>query len=163
MFDFDPRDCDSHDERYGSNSSRGNRGSDDRDRDDDWSQPHIRSLDRGDDARTLGRGPGNDRQSSHSNEHARDRRDDTRWPERDRDHRERTVDPPDAFTRHLNADLSQSLFAIATASTRCAGLSPERWRLWVPFEWSPVVISETATIGLPIRGPATSAISAKKG
>jgi hypothetical protein len=104
MFDFDPRDCDSRDdERYGSNASRGGRGgADDRDRDDDWSQPHVRSRDWNDDARTLGRGPGNDRQSSHSNEDAGDRRDDERWPERDRDHRERAVDPRDAFTRHLN-------------------------------------------------------------
>lgn len=66
MFDFDPRDSDSRDdERYGSNQSRGNRGtSDDRDRDDDWSRPHIRSRDGDDDARTLGRGPGSDRQNS---------------------------------------------------------------------------------------------------
>jgi len=102
MFDFDPRDSDSRDdERYGNNQSRGSRGaSDDRDREDDWSQPHIRSRDRDDDARTLGRGPGSDRQNS--DEHARDRHDDTRWPERNRDHRERDVDPRDTFTRHLN-------------------------------------------------------------
>ena len=81
MFDFDARDSDSRDDgRYGSNPSRGSRGaSDDCDRDDDWSQPDIRSRDWDDEARTLGRGPGNDRQSSHSNEHARDRRDDARF------------------------------------------------------------------------------------
>ena len=56
MFDFDPRD-------------------------DDRRQPDFRPRERGDeDARTLGRGPGNDRHAS--NEHGRDRRDDVRWAER---------------------------------------------------------------------------------
>jgi hypothetical protein len=62
MFDFDPRD---YDERNGSTLSCGSRGgSDDRDRDDDWRQPDLRSRDRDDeDGRTLGRGPGSDRQA----------------------------------------------------------------------------------------------------
>ena len=66
MFDFDPRDYDSRDdERQHDNPSRGSRGgSDDRDRDDDWRQPR-RQRDQDDDARTLGRGPGNDRASAH--------------------------------------------------------------------------------------------------
>ena len=79
MFDFDPRDYDSRDgERHGNAPNRGSRGaSDDRDRDDDWRQPDVRPRDRGnDDARTLGRGPGNDRQAS--DVHWRDRRDDAR-------------------------------------------------------------------------------------
>jgi hypothetical protein len=102
MFDFDPRDYDSRDdERHGSTPNRGNRGaSDDRDRDDDWGQPDFRRRDRDDnDARTLGRGPGNDRQGS--GEHKRDH-DDARWAERDRDHRERDRDARDTFTRHLH-------------------------------------------------------------
>jgi hypothetical protein len=101
--DFDPRDSDSRDdERYESNQSRGRRGgSDDRDRDDDCSQPHIRSRDRDDDACTLGRGPGSDSRTSHSDEYTQDRHHDARWPERDRDHRYREVDPRDVFTRHL--------------------------------------------------------------
>src|SRR5688572_8390591 len=100
MLDFDPRDYDSRDdERHGKGTSRD--GSDDRDRYDDWSQPEVRSRDRDDnDDRTLGRGPGSDRQTS--SEQGSDRRGDARWPERDRDHRERDVDPRDAFTRRLH-------------------------------------------------------------
>jgi hypothetical protein len=101
--DFDPRDYDSRDdERYDSNQSRGSGGSDDRDRDDDWSQPKIWSRDRDDDdTRTLGRGPGSDSRASHTDEHTRDRHHDARWPERDRDHREREVDARNVFTRDL--------------------------------------------------------------
>ena len=99
--DFDPRDSDSRDdERYESNQSRGSLGSsDDRDRDDEWSQPHNRSRERDDDARTLGRGPGSDSRASHADEHSRDS--DARWPERYRDHRQRDVDPRDVFIRYL--------------------------------------------------------------
>jgi hypothetical protein len=103
MFDFDPRDQDSDHERNGFNQSRGSRDRDDPyDRDDDWRQPDLRHRDRDGDAQTLGRGPGNDSRASHSDEHARDRRDDARWPERDRDERERAVDPRDAFVRHIH-------------------------------------------------------------
>src|SRR3989441_4195926 len=101
MFDFDPRDLDSRDdERHGTN--RGSRGgSGERNREDDPSQPEIRPRQREDDnARTLGRGPGSDRQ--HADEQGRDRRDDARWPERERDGRERNADPRDAFTRHVD-------------------------------------------------------------
>ena len=70
---FDPRDYDSRDE------ARFNSGENDpRDRDDD--------------ARELGRGPGDSRESSHGGS-----RQDTRWPER-----ERHYDPREAFTRDLN-------------------------------------------------------------
>jgi hypothetical protein len=102
--DFDPRDYDSRDdERFESNQSRGSRGrSDDRDRDDDWSEPHIRSRDRDDDARTLGRGPGSDSRASHVDENSRDRHHDARWPDRDRDPRERSIDHRDVFTRNLD-------------------------------------------------------------
>ena len=93
MFDFDPRDCDSRDnEHFDVERHRGGRGSSDDDRDDDWRQPDFRQSDQDDDARTLGRGPGDSR-GSHSDEHARDRRHDARWPERDRHHRERHMDP----------------------------------------------------------------------
>jgi len=103
MFDFDPRDYDSRDdERHGNNASRTSRGgSGDRDRDDDWSQVQTRARDRNDDdARTLGRGPGSDRQNADQN--GRDRQDDARWPEHDRDPRERNVDARDTFTRQLH-------------------------------------------------------------
>lgn len=103
MFDLDPRDHDSRDDaRHQTTQNRGSRGgSDDRERDDDWSQPQMRPRDRDpDDARTLGRGSGSDRQNS--DEHGRDRLDDARWPERYRDSRERNVDPRDVFTRDLN-------------------------------------------------------------
>jgi hypothetical protein len=51
MFDFDPRDYDSRDDgRHGNTPNRGNRDtSDDRSRDDDWSQPAFRPRDRDDD------------------------------------------------------------------------------------------------------------------
>src|SRR3989454_3328364 len=101
MFDFDPRDLDSRDdERHGTH--RGSRsGSGGRDREDDPSQPEIRPRQRDDDnARTLGRGPGSDRQNA--DEHGRDHRDDARWPERERDSRERNADPRDAFTRQVD-------------------------------------------------------------
>ena len=62
---FDPRDYDS--------------------RDDERWEP-MRGKDE-DGARTLGRGPSSDRQSSDG--YAADRRDDTRWPERERDGRSR--------------------------------------------------------------------------
>jgi hypothetical protein len=102
MFDFDPRDFDSRDDgRYGLDESRGSRGSGDSDcRDDDCRQPET-SRDRDHDGRTLGRGPGS-RESSHSNNDARDRREDARWPDRERDSRERDVDPRDIFTRHVD-------------------------------------------------------------
>ena len=102
MLDFDPRDCDSRDdERHRSTPNRGNRAaSDDRDRDDDWRQPDCRPRDRDDqDARTLGRGPGNDRHAS--DEHGRDRHNGVRWAERDRHGRERDREPQNTFTRHV--------------------------------------------------------------
>jgi hypothetical protein len=102
MFDFDPRDNDSRDdERHPNLPSRGSRGdSGDRDRDDDSSHHGTRARDRGDDdARTLGRGPGNERHAS--DEHRRDRDHDPRWADRDRDGRERDRDARDAFTQHV--------------------------------------------------------------
>jgi len=101
MFDFDPRDYDwRDDERHESTSERGSRGgSDDRDRDDHWSQPGTGTRDRDDDgAPALGRGPGSERQSD---EHSRDGDRDPRWAERDRDPPERAHDPRDTFTRHV--------------------------------------------------------------
>ncbi len=87
--DFDPRDYDSRDEeRF---NSRDN-SSHDLDHDDHLRLPDDRGRDRDDDARGLGRGPGDSRQSNHD-----DSRDDARWPERDRDN-----DPREVFTRGLN-------------------------------------------------------------
>jgi hypothetical protein len=100
--DFDPRDYDSRDnERHGNTPSRGGRGgSDDRDHDHDWSQPDTRTRDRDDDARSLGRGPANERQGSEG--HGRDRHHDPRWADRDRDDRERDREVRDAFSRHVH-------------------------------------------------------------
>jgi hypothetical protein len=97
MFDLDPRDYDTRDdERHETN--RGSRG---RDLEDDSTQPEIRPRQRdNDNARTLGRGPGSDRQNG--DEHGRDRLDDARWPEREREGRERNADSRDAFTRHVD-------------------------------------------------------------
>ena len=92
--DFDPRDhSDERDPR-------------DRDRDE-------RDRDHDDDGLSLGRGPSSAPESHHERERdddrhdARDRadhrdRDDVRWPERDRDPRDRASDPRDVFTRSLN-------------------------------------------------------------
>ena len=62
--EFDPRDDNDSrdDERFGPNGQR--RGGSDNDRDwDDWRQPEIAARDRDDEARDLGRGPGDSRQS----------------------------------------------------------------------------------------------------
>jgi hypothetical protein len=66
MFDLDPRDYDSRDgERHSGEPIRGRRGgSDHHDRDGNWRQSGIEPRVRDDDdARTLGRGRGNDRQA----------------------------------------------------------------------------------------------------
>ena len=99
--DFDPRDFDPReDERHSHTPSRGGqRGPSDHDRDDNWSQPETRTRDRHDDARSLGRGPGNNRQES--DQDARNRDDDLRWADRDREDRERVPEVRDAFSRHV--------------------------------------------------------------
>jgi hypothetical protein len=112
--DFDPRDFD--DPRDNARKER-NRSRDDdhepahaprgsgagfhhRDRDDDQAIDGGRSRDRDDDdSRSLGRGGGgSDRQSS--DEHPRDPREDSRWPEREREVPERPRERHDEFTRH---------------------------------------------------------------
>jgi hypothetical protein len=100
--DFDPRDFDSRDDdRLALDRHRGGSAREDLDRDDDLRLPDIRSRDRGDDdARELGRGPGDDSRQSKTGEHSRDPRDDARGPERDG--RERDGDPRDVFTRDIN-------------------------------------------------------------
>jgi len=92
--DFDPRD-------YSDERDPRDRDRDERDRDHD------------NDGLSLGRGPSSAPESHHERERdddrhdARDRadhrdRDDVRWPERDRDPRDRASDPRDVFTRSLN-------------------------------------------------------------
>jgi integrase-like protein len=103
MLDLDPRDYDSRDEeRHAKTPSRQGRGSSgDHDRDHDWRHPDTRPRDRDDgDERSLGRGPGNDRQASDGNGPDRDR--DPRWTDRDRDTRKRDPEVRDAFTRHVH-------------------------------------------------------------
>ena len=99
--DFDPRDSDSRDDdRFNTRGSK-DRSNDDVDREDDLRLPDIRSRDRDEnDARDLGRGPGDSRQSN--DEHHRDLRDDARWPDRDRERPDRTFDPREPFTRNLH-------------------------------------------------------------
>jgi len=95
--DFDPRDYDD------ARDLRDGRDRETRDRDDD-------------DALTLGRGPSSHRIEDHHDDR-RDRdddrrdtrerpdhrdRDDARWPDRDRDPRDRSTDPRDVFTRDLD-------------------------------------------------------------
>lgn len=95
--DFDPRDYD--DQR----DPRDSRDWDERDRGHD------------DDALSLGRGPSSSQIEAHHDGRDRDNdrhdprdradhrdRDDARWPERDREPRDRGTDPRDAFTRGLN-------------------------------------------------------------
>jgi DNA-binding PadR family transcriptional regulator len=103
MLDLDPRDYDSRDEeRHANTPSRGGRGgSGDNDRDHDWRQPDALTRDRDDgDERSLGRGPGNDRQGSDAE--GRDRDHDPRWNDRDRDTRDRDPEVRDVFTRHVH-------------------------------------------------------------
>ena len=76
---FDPRDDDSRDDRR-----QFDRG---RDRDEN-------------EARTLGRGSGDERHGSENR--SRDRPSDPRWGDRDRDGRERDRDSRDPFTRHVH-------------------------------------------------------------
>jgi hypothetical protein len=94
--DCDPRDYDSRqDERFdpkGERTSRG--GSYDRDL-DDWRQPEMPARESDDEARELGRGPGDDSRQSNSDAQRHDPRNATRRPTRDRD-------PRDAFTRDLH-------------------------------------------------------------
>jgi DNA-binding MarR family transcriptional regulator len=102
--DFDPRDYDSRNEdRFAPTRDRSGGGGADRDdeRDNERSQPGTVSRDRDDEARGLGRGPGDSRES-HSAERGRDARDDVRRPDRERDERTRDADPREVFTRHLN-------------------------------------------------------------
>lgn len=83
--DFDPRDFDDPREDTSTEQSRDDTGSQGRD----------------DDTRSLGRGGGgSDRQSA--DEPSRDPRDDGRRPERDREVPERTRDPNEVFTRHVD-------------------------------------------------------------
>ena len=167
MFDFDPRDSDSRDdERFGSDRHRTGRGSsDDHDREDDGSQPKTRSRDRDEDARELGRGPGSDSRSSHSDEHARDRLDSARWPTRDRDPRERTLDPREVLlaSSGFRADWSVRSFAIATGTTRCGGGNPARLPPSARFESSRAGTFVTLAIVRPNHAQATFGISARRG
>src|SRR5437867_191501 len=96
--DFDPRDYDSRDDdRFPSDRHHGGKGNpyDERDRDDDLRPPESHNRDRDSDVRQLGRGPGDDWRQSKSDTHRQDPREDSRWPERDRD-------PRETFTRDLN-------------------------------------------------------------
>jgi len=98
--DFDPRDYDDprQDDRYGADRERGS--SNDHDWDDSR-QPDISWRGRDDDARELGRGPGDSRESS-GGEPGPDPRDDARWPDRDRDPQDPTFDPREPLTRDVN-------------------------------------------------------------
>src|SRR6266540_2987249 len=98
--DFDPRDYDSRDEERFNTREDGGNGHDRLDR-DDVSLLDVRSRDRDDDARELGRGPGDSRESK-TGEHGREPREEARWPERDHEPRDRMLDPREAFTRDLN-------------------------------------------------------------
>jgi hypothetical protein len=100
MFDFDPRNSDSRDDdRLGGGRQRGGNSYDDRD--DDSTAPVSRSRGRNDNAQDLGRGPADSKQSK-GEKHGSDPRDDSRWPDRDRDPPDRARDPRDVFTRELN-------------------------------------------------------------
>jgi len=80
--DFDPREDDS--------------------RDDDRLSPRdfYETRHRDDDARSMGRGPGNSRDSDNDDRY--DPRDEVRWPDRERDNRERSLDARAPFTCHLD-------------------------------------------------------------
>src|SRR5262245_29301077 len=153
---FDPRDYDSRDDdRHTSGAGRGGRNrSDERDREHDRSSSRLHRHDRHEhEARTLGRGPGNERQGSE--DRCRDRSSDPRWDARDRDARERDREPA-THSRGISTcrvGSSESWFVTAIASTYSAARNRARWRPSAPFEWSPVVTFETTTIGQRIRVP----------
>src|SRR5260370_42208466 len=88
--DFDPRDSDTREDAR-ANAGKGGAGDD---LDHDHDPNHDRAPNRDDDARDLGRGPGDARESQHDSQ---DSRDDARWPER-----ERGDDTREVFTRGLN-------------------------------------------------------------
>jgi hypothetical protein len=99
--DFDPRDYDSRDDdRFNTHRSKGS-AHDPPDREDDLRLPDGDCRDRDDDARTLGRGPGDSREST-AGESDRAPRDNARWLERGRDPRDHTFYQRDVFTRDLN-------------------------------------------------------------
>jgi DNA-binding MarR family transcriptional regulator len=92
--DFDPRDFDSRDDdRFDIREPHRH----DVEQDDDVADRGSRNRDG--DACSLGRGPGDSRQSENSGHTSRD---DARWPERDREASERSFDPREPFTRHLD-------------------------------------------------------------
>jgi hypothetical protein len=96
--DFDPRDDSRDEDRFNAPEGEGSTH-DVLDRDDDLRLLDVRSRD-DDDARGLGRGPGDSRESKA--EHGHDPRDDARWSDRDREPPDRPFDPRDPFTRNLN-------------------------------------------------------------
>ena len=73
-------------------------GDDPRDRRDDDRDRDGRERDRGDDARELGRGPSSKEPSGADLRH----RHDERWLERDRDPRDRKIEPRDVFMQRLD-------------------------------------------------------------
>ncbi len=72
-------------------------------RDDDRLTPRdfYENRHRDDDARSMGRGPRNSRDSGDDGR-GDDARDDARWQDRDRDNRERSLDAREPFSRHLD-------------------------------------------------------------
>jgi hypothetical protein len=146
MLDLDPRDYDSRDEeRHTNTPSRGGRGSSgDHDRDHDWRLPDARARDRDDgDERSLGRGPGNDRQGKTP-------RDESAFTIPAGPTEIATIENAVATSRvHSHAtficlvDGSANSFTTAIASTPCAAPNRGRSQPLARSEWSPVVISAT--------------------
>ena len=89
--------------------------------------PDSRSRDRDDDARDLGRGPGDSRQSN-TDKYGHDPRDEARWLDRERDHdREGYDGHPDrdqheieewAREHDLPYSISRSIFPMRASNTR---------------------------------------------
>src|SRR5262245_35976795 len=102
--DFDPRDYDSRDnDRFAIDHRPRENGSRYDDRDDDSHPLNVRSRRDDGDVRDIGgRGPSGDSRPANGDKDHSDPRDDARWPERDRDPRDRSVDPRDVFTRELD-------------------------------------------------------------
>ena len=157
--DFDPRDCgDERDPR-------------DRDRDE-------RDRDHDDDGLSLGRGPSSAPESHQERERdddrhdARDRadhrdRDDARWPERDRDPRDRASDPREVFTRSLNLprgrDREGWSMMRATANIRCGDPRAVRSQPSAHFVWCPSENCATVTTVPATFAMATSGICGNSG
>jgi hypothetical protein len=134
--DFDPRDYDSRDEERLNGRGKG-RAQDSSARDDHFSRLAVRSLNRDDDGRTLGQGPGSASRRSDSGGY--DRSQDPRY--QDRDWETPTASRTSVMSSHaalaFRVGTSGRSSSIAAASTPSAVRNHARLRASARSVWSP--------------------------